>query len=85
MSYSKKLKLPRKLPYGEMEIDFSQSPFRKIGFKEALHEIGGVPLAILEDTKAIVAFIRTKGFSVDEKLSLGKLYEELFDLFVEES
>ena len=79
----KKLKLPRKLPYGEMEIDFSK-PFRKIGFKEALHEIGGVPLAILEDTKAIVAFIRAKGFSVDEKLSLGKLYEELFDLFVEE-
>jgi len=79
----KKLKLPRKLPYGEMEIDFSK-PFKKIGFREALSEIGGVPDTILEDTNAIINYIKEKGFSVEANLSLGKLYEELFDLFVEE-
>lgn len=79
----KKLKLPRKLPYGEMEIDFSK-PFRKIGFREALCQIGGVPDAILDDCGQIVQYIIEKGFSVEPKLSLGKLYEELFDLFVEE-
>ena len=79
----KKLKLPRKLPYGEMEIDFSK-PFLKIAFKDALIEIGGVPREILEDNALMVAYIKSKGFSVDEKLNHGKLYEELFDLFVEE-
>lgn len=79
----KKLKLPRKLPYGEIEIDFSK-PFKKIGFRAALSEIGGVPDAILDDAKAIIAYILSKGFTVEPNLSLGKLYEELFDLFVEE-
>ena len=79
----KKLKLPRKLPYGDMEIDFSK-PFRKIGFREALCEIGGIPDTILDDCGQIVQYIIEKGFTVGPKLSLGKLYEELFDLFVEE-
>ncbi|MDD2384084.1 MAG: lysine--tRNA ligase [Sulfurospirillaceae bacterium] len=79
----KKLKLPKKLPYGDMEIDFSK-PFRKIGFREALCNIGEVPNEILDDCAQIVAYIKTKGFEVDAKLNLGKLYEELFDLFVEE-
>ena len=79
----KKLKLPRKLPYGEMEIDFSK-PFRKIGFREALVEIGEIPNEILDDNAQIVAYIKAKGFEVDVKLNQGKLYEELFDLFVEE-
>ncbi|MBN1838487.1 MAG: lysine--tRNA ligase [Campylobacterales bacterium] len=79
----KKLKLPRKLPYGEIEIDFSK-PFRKIAFREALAEIGGVPDEILDDCQKIITYIQGKGFSVESNLSLGKLYEELFDLFVEE-
>ncbi len=79
----KKLKLPRKLPYGEYEIDFSK-PFRKIGFRAALSDIGDVPDEILDDTQKITTYIHAKGFSVESNLSLGKLYEELFDLFVEE-
>ena len=79
----KKLKLPKKLPYGDIEIDFSK-PFRKITFREALVEIGGVCDAILDDKAAIIAYIESQGFSVEKNLSLGKLYEELFDLFVEE-
>ena len=79
----KKLKLPRKLPYGDFEIDFSK-PFQKIAFRTALSEIGEVPDAILEDKAQIIAYIEAKGFSVEKNLNLGKLYEELFDLFVEE-
>ncbi len=79
----KKLKLPRKLPYGEIEIDFSK-PFRKIAFRAALSEIGDVPDEILDDCAQIIKYITNKGFSVEANLGLGKLYEELFDLFVEE-
>ncbi len=79
----KKLKLPRKLPYGEMEIDFSK-PFRKIAFRAALSEIGGVPDEILDNRAQIIKYITDKGLNVEANLSLGKLYEELFDLFVEE-
>jgi len=79
----KKLKLPRKLPYGDFEIDFSK-PFRKIGFRAALAEIGDIPDQILDDCAQIVTYITNKGFAVEQNLSLGKLYEELFDLFVEE-
>jgi lysyl-tRNA synthetase class 2 len=79
----KKLRLPKKLPYGDIEIDFSK-PFRKIAFREALVEIGGVSDAILDDKAAIIAYIESQNFSVEKNLSLGKLYEELFDLFVEE-
>lgn len=79
----KKLKLPRKLPYGDFEIDFAK-PFRKIAFRAALSEIGEVPDAILDDREQIIAYIESKGFSVEKNLNLGKLYEELFDLFVEE-
>jgi len=66
-----------------MEIDFSK-PFRKIAFRAALSEIGGVPDEILDDRAQITQYINNKGFSVEANLSLGKLYEELFDLFVEE-
>ncbi|MDD3343165.1 MAG: lysine--tRNA ligase [Sulfurospirillaceae bacterium] len=79
----KKLKLPRKLPYGDMEIDFSK-PFQKIGFREALVQIGGVPDEILDERTRIISYIKEQGFEVDAHLNLGKLYEELFDLFVEE-
>jgi lysyl-tRNA synthetase class 2 len=79
----KKLKLPKKLPYGDIEIDFSK-PFKKIAFRDSLVEIGGVPNELLDDCQKITAYIAAKGFSVEPNLSLGKLYEELFDLFVEE-
>lgn len=79
----KKLNLPQKLPYGDIEIDFSK-PFRKISFRDALVEIGNIPNEILDDAAQMTKYITDKGFSVDPHLSLGKLFEELFDLFVEE-
>lgn len=79
----KKLNLPKKLPYGDIEIDFSK-PFKKIAFRDALVEIGGIPNEILDDCQQIREYILSKGLSVEANLNLGKLYEELFDLFVEE-
>ncbi|MDD3323733.1 MAG: lysine--tRNA ligase [Sulfurospirillaceae bacterium] len=79
----KKLKLPKKLPFGDMEIDFSKQ-FQKISFKDALALIGKVPYEILESRDAIIKYIIDSGNEINVKLSLGKLWEELFDLFVEE-
>ena len=79
----KKLNLPSKIPYGDLEIDFSQK-FQKISYKDSLIQIGGVPADVVESKEKIIAYIKDKGEEVNEQLSLGKLYEELFDLFVEE-
>lgn len=76
------LKLPEKIPYGDIEIDFSNK-FTKIPFKDALHQIGEVPQEILEDKASILKFLKDKGEDVDQSLNIGQLYEELFDLYVE--
>ena len=79
----KALDLPTKLPYGEYEIDFS-TPFKRIAYKEALVEIGGVPEEILEDEVKMRDFLQSKGIEVETSLSKGQLWGELFDAFVEE-
>jgi lysyl-tRNA synthetase class 2 len=78
----KKLKLPAKIPYGEIEIDFSEK-FQKISYKDSLIEIGGVPAEVVETKEGILAYLKSRGEEANAKLSLGKLYEELFDLYVE--
>ncbi len=79
----KQLKLPTKIPYGEIEIDFSQK-FQKISYKDSLIKIGGIPEEVIENKENIITYLKSKGEEVNDKLSLGKLYEELFDLYVEE-
>jgi len=78
-----KLKLPKKINFGDMVIDFSK-PFRKISFKESLIQIGEVPENILDNREEIIEFLTKKDVEVDKNLPLGKLFEELFDEFVEE-
>jgi len=79
----RELGLPTKLPYGDYEIDFS-TPFRRIAYKEALVEIGGVPETILEDAKAMRDYLEKHEIEVEGELSRGQLWGELFDAFVEE-
>lgn len=79
----KQLKLPSRIPFGEIEIDFSEK-FRKISFKDSLVEIGGIPAEIVESKEKIITFLKEKGEDANEKLNLGQLYEELFDLYVED-
>ncbi|MBL0687056.1 MAG: lysine--tRNA ligase [Sulfurospirillum sp.] len=78
----KQLKLPKKIPYGDIEIDFSKK-FKILSYKNALIEIGGISIETLETKKSVLAYLKDKDEEVDEKLSLGKLYEKLFDLYVE--
>ncbi len=76
------LDLPSKLPYGDMEVDFTD--FREIGLVTSLHVIGGVPENIVNDKEAILAFLRENSLEANDKMSLGQLQGELFDEFVEE-
>jgi len=77
------LGLPRKLRYGEYEVDFS-TPFRKVGYLDAIREIGGVPESVIHDPQAARAYLKEHGVETDPALSLGYLQAELFDAFVEE-
>ncbi|KIM10509.1 MAG: lysine--tRNA ligase [Sulfuricurvum sp. PC08-66] len=76
------LDLPTRLPYGEIEIDFGN--FTEIRLVDSLSQIGGVPAEILSDTKAIYAYLAQSGLTTKPNLTLGQLYGELFDAFVEE-
>jgi lysyl-tRNA synthetase class 2 len=77
------LSLPKVLDYDGMQIDFSK-PFLKISFRDSLSNIGNVPADILDDKEKIVKFLENQDIQIDKNLTLGKLWEELFDLFVEE-
>jgi len=76
------LDLPSTLPYGEMEVDFTD--FKEIGLVESLHVIGGVDKEIVNDKEQILAFLRAENLEANEKMTLGQLQGELFDEFVEE-
>ena len=76
------LQLPRKLTYGEMEIDFG-TPFAKVPFVEALTTIGEVPQDVATDRKKGLAYLKEHGVEVNENLTLGYVQAELFDEFVE--
>ncbi len=76
------LNLPTKLPFGDMEIDYS-TPFAKVTWRDSLIKIGGVPEDIIDNNEKIIAYLKEHGVSVDSKLPNAKLQEELFDEFVE--
>ena len=76
------LNLPKILPYGELEIDFSKK-FRRIKYLDALHEIGGIPKEIINDKSRILDKLKADGFEANSKLDLGHLQAELFDNYVE--
>lgn len=77
-----KLDLPTKLPYGDLEIDYS-TPFTKVTWRDSFSEIGGVPSEIIDNNEKIISYLKDKDIKVDPKLSNAKLQEELFDEFVE--
>ncbi len=77
------LGLGKKIKYGELEIDFS-TPFKRIGYLEAIKSIGGVPEEIINDREKILEYLKANDIEVDSNLPLGYLQAELFDNFVEE-
>jgi len=77
-----KLNLPKKIEFRGMEIDFNK--WQTITYKEALLNIGKVPLDILEDVEAMKNYLKKAGVEVENHIdSKGKLWAELFDEFVE--
>ena len=76
------LNLPTLLPYGELEVDFSN--FREITLIDSLSAIGGVPESIVHDKEAMIRYLRESGCDVSDALNVGQLQGEMFDAFVEE-
>jgi len=69
--------------YGDMELDFDS--WTKITFRNALIEIGGIPSDILDDRIKIIKYLGENNIDGNVVgVSLGKLWEKLFDEFVEE-
>ncbi|WP_024788110.1 lysine--tRNA ligase [Lebetimonas sp. JH369] len=78
-----KLHLPKKMPFGEREIDFND--WKIITYKDALIKIGNIPENILEDIEKMKKYLKEKGIEIEEHIdSRGKLWAELFDEFVED-
>ncbi len=77
------LQLPTKLPYGDMEIDYT-TPFRRVSYLDAIHDIGGVPADVIDDKQKAFEYLEKHGVEIDKNTSLGYLQAELFDAFVEE-
>ncbi len=78
-----KLHLPKKLPYGDIVIDFDD--WKTVSYRDALVEIGKVPEDILEDVEAMKKYLKENGIELEEHIdSKGKLWAELFDEFVED-
>ncbi len=76
------LKLERKLPYGDLEIDFA-TPFAKIPYIKSLTSIGGIPEDVATNKEKALAYLAEHKVKADPNLTLGYLQAELFDEFVE--
>jgi len=76
------LNLERKLPYGDMEINFA-TPFAKVPWVDSIVDIGGVPREVATDLDAGLAYLKERTLKVDKNWTLGYMQAELFDEFVE--
>ena len=76
------LGLETKLPFGDMEVDYS-TPFAKIKWEDALVDIAGVKKEDVRNSDALIAFLESHAVKFDKTLPLAKLQEEIFDEFVE--
>lgn len=76
------LNLERKLPYGDIEINFA-TPFAKVSWVDSIVDIGGVPREIANDRDAGLAYLKERNLKVDNNWTLGYMQAELFDEFVE--
>ena len=76
------LKLERKLPYGDVEVDFS-TPFAKVPWVDAIVEIGGVPRDVVTDLQKGLAYLEERNLKTNANWTLGKMQDELFGEFTE--
>ena len=77
------LKGEPKLVYQGEEIDFTP-PWRRIGFLQAIVELGGVPEDVLKDKEKLANFAKEKGIELNLKdPRIGKWWTKLFEELVE--
>lgn len=76
-----KLNLPTKLPWGDVEVDFSK--WSVLSYKESLHSIGNIPESALENAKSLETHLLQKGVKLESNLNYGKLQDVAFSEFVE--
>ena len=76
-----KLNLPTKLPWGDVEVDFSK--WSIVGYKESLLTIGNLPESALENAKSLESYLTQKGIKLESNLTYGKLQDAAFSEFVE--
>jgi len=76
------LELPSTLPYGDLEIDFTD--FQEIPLIDSLHTIGGVPKDVTTDKQKAIAYLKADGFDANDAMNMGQLQGEMFDAYVEE-
>ncbi len=83
LNLCKELTGKNKITYQGHEIDFTP-PWPRIGFKQALLEIGKVPEEVLSDREKLIAYAKQREIKIDEREKvLGKLWAKLFDALVE--
>jgi lysyl-tRNA synthetase, class II len=70
------------LQYGDKTISLHR-PWKRLPMKQALIEIGHVPEEVLQNEQQLRSFAMEKRIKDASKLSLGKLWGELFDELVE--
>ena len=76
-----KLALPTKLPWGDVEVDFSK--WNTLSYKESLLTIGNLPESALENAKSLESYLLQKGVKLESNLNYGKLQDAAFSEFVE--
>jgi lysyl-tRNA synthetase class 2 len=76
------LKLNRKLPYGDKEVDFS-TPFARVTWIDSIVNIGGVPRDIAQDRDKALAFLKENNLKNDDNWTIGYVQAELSDEYVE--
>jgi len=76
------LGLERKLPYGDLEINFT-TPFAKVSWVDSIVDIGGVPREVATSLEKGLAYLKERNLKVDKNWTLGYMQNELFDEFVE--
>jgi lysyl-tRNA synthetase class 2 len=71
-----------KFSYGGKEVDLTR-PWARLTVREAIAQYGQVDPALLEDRTQALAYARSLGLELEDRIGHGKLLTELFDAVAE--
>jgi len=73
----------RKVKYGDLTLDF-QTPFRRMTMREAIAEFSDISMDRLNDRDSLLPEAKKLGIEDADKLSYGKLLNEVFEVVAED-